>query len=42
MADTDFDRSDINDVAKNVKRGVRKLFAKDRDFPIIIPVIVEA
>lgn len=42
VADTDFDRSDINDVAKNVKRGVRKLFAKDRDFPIIIPVIVEA
>ena len=42
VAGTDFDSVDINGVAKNVKRGVRKLFAKDRDFPIIIPVIIEA
>lgn len=41
VAGTDFDGSDVNDVAKNVKRGVRKLFARDRKFPIIIPVIVE-
>ncbi|MBQ3754980.1 MAG: ribonuclease J, partial [Clostridia bacterium] len=40
---TDFDRADVNDVAKNVKRGVRKLFARERSsFPIIIPIVVEA
>lgn len=42
IAGTDFDKVDINDVAKNVKRGVRKLFSKDREFPIIIPIIVES
>ena len=41
VAGTDFDKVDVNDVAKNVKRGVRKLFARDREFPIIIPVIIE-
>ena len=41
IAGTDFDKVDVNDVAKNVKRGVRKLFARDREFPIIIPVIIE-
>ena len=42
VAGTDFDKVSIDDVAKNVKRGLRKLFARDREFPIIIPVIVEA
>ncbi len=42
VAGTNFDVTDVNGVAKNVKRGVRKLFAKEGDFPIIIPVIIEA
>lgn len=36
-----FDKVDINDVARIVKKSIRKLFYKDRQFPIIIPVIVE-
>lgn len=37
----DFDKTDVNDVARIVKKAIRKLFYKDRQFPIIIPVIVE-
>ncbi len=37
----DFDKVDINDIAKLVKKAIRKLFYKDRHFPIIVPVIVE-
>ena len=37
----DFDKIDINELARIVKKSVRKLFYKDRQFPIIIPVIVE-
>ncbi len=37
----DFDKADIDEYARNVKKSVRKLFYKDRQFPIIIPVIVE-
>lgn len=37
----DFDKVNINDVARLVKKAVRKLFYKDRQFPIIIPIIVE-
>ncbi len=38
----DFDKTDIDEYAKCAKRAVRKLFLRDRQFPIIIPVIVEA
>ncbi len=38
----DFDKSDIDEYAKCAKRAVRKLFMRDRQFPIIIPVVVEA
>ena len=37
----DFDKIDVNELARIVKKSVRKLFYKDRQFPIIIPVIVE-
>ena len=37
----DFDKVDVNEIARAVKKAVRKLFYKDRQFPIIIPVIVE-
>lgn len=37
----DFDKINVNDVARLVKKAVRKLFYKDRQFPIIIPIIVE-
>lgn len=37
----DFERTDINEVARDVKRAVRKLFYRDRKFPIIMPVLVE-
>ena len=37
----DFDKADVNEIARIVKKAVRKLFYKDRQFPIIIPVIVE-
>lgn len=37
----DFDNINVNDVARLVKKAVRKLFYKDRQFPIIIPIIVE-
>lgn len=37
----DFDKTDVNEIARIVKKAVRKLFYKDRQFPIIIPVIVE-
>ena len=35
----DFDKVNVNDVARLVKKAVRKLFYKDRQFPIIIPII---
>lgn len=37
----DLDKTDINEYARNVKRSVRRLFFRDRQFPIIIPVIVK-
>lgn len=37
----DFDKADIDEYARSVKKAVRKLFAKDRQFPIILPVVVE-
>lgn len=37
----DFDKINVNDIARLVKKAVRKLFYKDRQFPIIIPIIVE-
>lgn len=37
----DFDKVDVNEIARAVKKAVRKLFYKGRQFPIIIPVIVE-
>lgn len=37
----DLDKADVNEIAKFVKKAVRRLFYKDRQFPIIIPVIVE-
>lgn len=36
----DFDDADINEIARVVKKAVRRLFYKDRQFPIIIPVVV--
>ncbi len=38
---SDFDKADIDEYAKCMKRAVRKLFMRDRQFPIIIPVVVE-
>lgn len=35
------DKADVNELARIVKKAVRRLFYKDRQFPIIIPVIVE-
>ncbi len=37
----DLDKADVNEYARNVKKCVRKLFYRDRQFPIIIPVIVK-
>lgn len=37
----DFDKGDLNDLAREVKKSVKKLFYKDRQFPMIIPIIVE-
>lgn len=37
----DFDKGSLNELSRNVKKAVRKLFYKDRQFPIIIPIIVE-
>lgn len=37
----DLDKIDVNEVARLVKKSVRRLFYKDRQFPIIIPIIVE-
>lgn len=37
----DLDKADIDEYARNVKKSVRKLFYRDRQFPIIIPVIVK-
>ncbi len=38
---SDFDKADIDEYAKCVKRTVRKLFLRDRQYPIILPVVVE-
>lgn len=37
----DFDENSLNELARTVKKAVRKLFYRDRQFPIIIPIIVE-
>ena len=37
----DLDKGDIDAYARCVKKSVRKLFYRDRQFPIIIPVIVK-
>lgn len=37
----DFDENSLNELARSVKKTVRKLFYRDRQFPIIIPIIVE-
>ena len=37
----DFDENSLNELARAVKKAVRKLFYRDRQFPIIIPIIVE-
>ncbi len=37
----DFDKVNVNDLARIVKKAIRKLFYRDRHFPIIVPVIVE-
>lgn len=37
----DFDENGLGELARAVKKAVRKLFYRDRQFPIIIPIIVE-
>ena len=37
----DLDKADIDEYARYVKKSVRKLFYRERQFPIIIPVIVK-
>lgn len=37
----DFDKGDLYELSRTVKKAVRKLFYKNRQFPIIIPIIVE-
>ena len=37
----DFDENSMSELARAVKKAVRKLFYRDRQFPIIIPIIVE-
>lgn len=37
----DFDKVNVNDIARIVKKSIRKLFYRDRHFPIIVPVVVE-
>lgn len=37
----DLDESSMGELARSVKKAVRKLFYRDRQFPIIIPIIVE-
>ena len=37
----DFDENSLSELARGVKKTVRKLFYRDRQFPIIIPIIVE-
>lgn len=41
VANTDIDGDKIYEVTAVVKKAVRKLFYKDRQFPIIIPIFVE-
>ena len=38
---SDFDENGLGELARSVKKAVRKLFYRDRQFPIIIPIIVE-
>lgn len=42
VRNTDYFENDVSDTALAVKKSVRKLFYKDRKFPVIIPVIIEA
>lgn len=41
VSNVDFDKADIDEYARSVKKSIRKLFYRDRQFPIIIPVIVK-
>ncbi len=41
IGNADMDKANIDEYARNVKKSVRKLFYRDRQFPIIIPVIVK-
>jgi len=42
ISNTDFNIYDVNEASLDVKKTVRKIFYKDRRFPVIIPVLVEA
>ena len=37
----DFDAESLNELTRTVKKAVRKLFYRDRQFPVIIPIIVQ-
>ena len=37
----DFDEESLNELTRTVKKAVRKLFYRDRQFPVIIPIIVQ-
>ncbi|MDE6302319.1 MAG: ribonuclease J, partial [Clostridia bacterium] len=41
VSNADLDKADVDEYARAVKKSVRKLFYRDRQFPIIIPVIVK-
>ena len=42
VAAADFEDSEgLGDLARAVKKAVRKLFYRDRQFPVIVPIIVE-
>ena len=38
---TDFDEDSLGELSRIVKKAVRKLFYRDRQFPVIIPIIVQ-
>lgn len=42
VKNTDYFENDVSDTALAVKKSVRKLFYKERKFPVIVPVIIEA
>ena len=41
MNGTDFDEDSLGELSRIVKKAVRKLFYRDRQFPVIIPIIVQ-